>query len=616
MFAKGKKIFMFVFHQMQGILMRRTIFRQILIIIMAYTLIAGCAKVSSPAGGPRDKEPPVIIKTTPVNGSKFYSGKKFEITFNEYVILDKINDKFMVSPPMKKKPEVSIKGKSVVVEYEDKLKDSTTYTFNFQDAVKDLNEGNFYDNLQFVFSTGPVVDSLSVTGNVLNAFVLDFPENTLILLYSDLSASAFKDSLPDYLSRADKNGYFRIDNVRAGRYRLYALKEKDNSRNFNLPDEEIAFLDEPVEVSPEKNYFQVRKDTVRLKKPPVKSADTAVMKGEYRLILFQHEKTMHYLSSSARNLPYLLTYSLSLPPGEEVFDITIPGISDDSYFVERSRNNDTIEVWLTDSSLYSSQLINTIISYPYTDTLGLTAGRTDTVTMRYVAARSSRTKVKPEPFSVRSNLSAGALRPGDRIIFKSETPLKNPDTSRIRIYELKGTERIKIPYTFVRDSTSSRRITMNTEIIQGRNYLFIADSAAFGNIYGAYSDSVGTKISMREEASFGKLVLNIKGYEGGRIIQLLDKNEKPVREIKINREGKTEFPYLDKGTYRLRVIYDYNNDGKWNTGNYNFGIQPEPVSFYPREIEIKEDWVMDQDWDITARNNKKLKNITRPSQGR
>ena len=141
-------------------------------------IIVACAKISTPSGGPRDRTPPVVVKSVPVNGAKNFQGNKIEIVFNEYVVLDNINEKFMVSPPMKKKPRVFIKGKGVEVEFDEKLKDSTTYTFYFQDAIKDLNEGNILQNYQFVFSTGPVIDSLSVTGNIYNAFNLEVPEKT------------------------------------------------------------------------------------------------------------------------------------------------------------------------------------------------------------------------------------------------------------------------------------------------------------------------------------------------------------------------------------------------------------------------------------------------------
>jgi len=190
---------------------------------MAIILVASCAKVSSPSGGPKDKEPPRIVKSEPVSGQTNFRDNKITITFNEFVVLDKITEKFMVSPPLKKKPVINVRGKKVILEYDEELKDSTTYTFYFQDAIRDLNESNAIDNYQFVISTGNVVDSLSVTGNVLSAYTLDPPENTLVMLYKDHADSAFIKSIPDYITKISKTGYFRIDNIKEGTYRLYAL---------------------------------------------------------------------------------------------------------------------------------------------------------------------------------------------------------------------------------------------------------------------------------------------------------------------------------------------------------------------------------------------------------
>ena len=159
----------------------QSIFRRSFILVSGFILAAGCAKISSPTGGPKDKEPPVIVKSEPLNGSKNFTGKKIVITFDEYITLDNINEKFMVSPPMKNKPVIMVRGKNVVITYDEELRDSTTYTFYFQDAVRDLNEGNPINNYQFVFSTGPIIDSLSVTGNIFKAFDLNPPEKTLAL---------------------------------------------------------------------------------------------------------------------------------------------------------------------------------------------------------------------------------------------------------------------------------------------------------------------------------------------------------------------------------------------------------------------------------------------------
>ena len=188
--------------------MFRSLITRFFLLSAIFILISDCAKVSAPTGGPKDRQPPVVVKSVPEYGARNFKGKSVVITFNKYVVLDNISEKFMVSPPMKKKPRVLIKGKSVNIEYNEELKDSTTYTFYFQDAIKDLNEGNVLDNYQFVFSTGSVVDSLSVTGNVYNSLNLEIPEKALVLLYHELADSAVTKHLPDYISRVEPERIF------------------------------------------------------------------------------------------------------------------------------------------------------------------------------------------------------------------------------------------------------------------------------------------------------------------------------------------------------------------------------------------------------------------------
>jgi hypothetical protein len=571
-------------------------------------LIGACAKISAPTGGKRDITPPVVVKSVPENGAKNFREKSLSVTFNEYVVLDNINDKFMVSPPMKKKPRVFLKGKSVVTEFEEKLKDSTTYTFYFQDAIRDLNEGNILDNYQFVISTGPVIDSLSVTGNVYNSWNLEVPEKTLVLMYGELADSAVKKHIPDYISRVDLNGYFRIDNVRAGIYKLYALKDGDNSKNYNLPDEEFAFMKTPVEATQEKSYIPVVKDTVTIKKGEKKVEVPPVVKSEYNLFLFTPLKKNHYLTSSNRTLKYQFIYTLSLPPDSMKFDFSIPGTAESSYILERSRNRDSLKVWLTDSTLYSKPQIATLVRYPFTDTLGITGYKVDTITMRFLAPRAPRVaKIRKPVFAVETNISSGNLKPGEKIIMKSQTPFNEPDTSGIRLYDITDPTRKKLSYQLFRDSLNSCRYFMNATLVQKRKYLYIADSASFSNIYNEHSDSTGFKFSVRDSESYSKLTLSITNNEGDRIIQLLNPSEKIVAEVKTNKDIKIVFPLLDAGFYRVRAIFDLNGDGKWTTGDFEAGRQPEPVTYYPSEIEIKTGWEVEQDWAVGAENFKESK---------
>lgn len=601
---------------------------RIAIIFSLIAVVGACAKISSPSGGPVDKTPPVVIKSTPLNGAKNFKGNKIEIDFNEYVVLDNINDKFMVSPPMKKKPRVVIRGKGVVVELDEKLKDSTTYTFYFQDAIKDLNAGNVLPNFQFVLSTGPVIDSLSVTGNLYNSDNLEVPEKTELIMYRELADSAVKKHIPEYISRLDPTGYFRIDNVRPGIYRLYGLKDADNSKNYNLPDESFAFMDSTVVITAEKNQpppvpvdttpVKKEKTKVTTKKGTTAARDTTsqkkvvkevpAKKGEYRLFLFTALKKAHYLMSSKRENKFQLFYVLSLPPDTMNYELTIPDADKKQYLVEPSRNRDTIKVWLTDSLIYSKSQLNTLFKYPFTDSLGITGYKQDTIMMRFLQPKPSKnSKVKRVVFTPEYNIIGGFLKPGQTIVFKSKTPFREPDTTKIRLFETAESGKKSIPYQFVKDSLISTRYYFKANISQGKKYMFLAEKSAFKNIYNDFSDSIGIKFSIKDPDSYCKLTLNIKNYVGGRIIQLLDKTEKLIAETYMPKDGKTVFQLLDAGVYRLKVIYDLNGDKKWTTGDFDTGRQPEPVSYYKDEIELRTGFYIEQDWDIGIKNFKESK---------
>lgn len=597
-----------MFADIMQILMRERIVRRYWLMITVMILAFGCAKMNTPSGGPKDKDIPVILKSVPENGAVNFTGKEIVVTFNEYVVLDKISEKFMVSPPMKKRPEILVRGKGIRIEYEDELKDSTTYTFYFQDAIRDLNEGNAINNYQFVFSTGNYIDSLSVTGNVYSGLNLNPPENTMVLLYSHPDDSSVVKQIPDYITRAESNGEFRIDNVRPGTYRLYALADADNSKNYNNRDEFFAFYPEPIQVTPETSFLPQVKDTTSVKpsadgRIPVKP----VVIGVYPLILFQAEKRLHYLASSSRKQAFQINYILSLPPDTMGFEFSIPGASPEAWFIEKSRKSDTITVWLTDSTIYNRPEIETIIRFPFTDTLGITDLKDDTLQMRYIAPRAVRTKtLKRIPYKVNTGIT-GQERPDKRIIITAPSPFLPPDTSRITLFEMLKEQRIRQPFSLVRDTTGSCRYFVDTRLNPGKNYLLITDSKAFSSIYGEYSDSAGVRFSVLPPESYGKLILDLKGYKGSKIIQLLDNQEKLVRQVHQKDTLRLEFPLLEKGKYRARTIFDIDNNGEWTTGDFDLHRQPEPVSYYPEEIEIKENWEVVNPWRLSPENYKDSK---------
>jgi hypothetical protein len=594
-------------------------------LILILTLLTWqCAKQAAPQGGAKDVTPPVVVKSTPPPGTTGFTANGITIVFDEYITLDKITEKFMVSPPMNVKPKIYLKGKELKIDFLEKLKDSTTYTLYFQDAIKDLNEGNAIPDFQYVFSTGRVIDSLSVTGNVLLAENLEPEKSVMLMLHSVLADTAPVKILPDYITMADINGGFRINNVMEGNYRLYALVDKNNNKRYDLEDEQFAFYDSVLTINSANSWIPKKPDSVALKidqkiKADLKMSEKQIadvkkdlnirkevpeIYGRYKLFIFTGPKKARYLTSSSRKLPYQLLYTISLPPDSLKFDFALAETDNKNYFIETTRRRDTLTVWLLDSALYSKPQIKTLVTFPFTDTTGAIISKTDTVEMRFAAPRPTRGKQKVKALSYSHNIPSYGMKPGQAILFTSVTPLEEPDTSRIRLYETTSKARIPLKYQLLPDTMNRRRILMKTQLKEGGRYLLITDSAAFRNIYGELSDSSGTSFIVREATTFGHLKLDIRNVRGNLIIQLLDDKEKLVTERRIDKEGIADFPLLERGIYRARVIYDLNGDGMWTTGDFKTKLQPEPVSYYKEQIEMRANFEETFEWDVSIMHEK------------
>jgi len=564
-------------------------------------LAAGCAKQAAPVGGPKDVTPPDVVKSSPKSGTTLFKEKSILITFNEYFTLDKLNEKFMMSPPAKTKPKIYAKDKTLHIDFREDLKDSTTYTLYFQDIIRDLNEGNPIPNFQYVFSTGSVLDSLSVTGNVVLSHNLESGKNILMMLYADLADSAPRKSFPDYLTIADVNGYFRINNIKAGKYRLYALEDLNSNNKYDPPDEAFAFFDSVLYVNPEKNFKLPDpeiKDTVKVKKGEKASKKVPFRYGDHKLFLFNGEKKAHYLVSSDRKMAYQFMYYLSLPPDTMKFRFRFEDNGSYNYFREKNTAGDTVMIWLRDSSLYLKPTIRTVVEFPYTDSTGNNIYKRDSIAMRFtIPTRPGKAK-QQSTFKVNVNVSPAGIKPGQKIIFSSSTPLRPPDTTKIRLYRIHDKTRTREPVIFRADSLNSRNYFLTNKFNVGDKYLFIRDKGSFSNIYGEMSDSSGFNINVRETDSYGHLTLDVRNGNGNLIVQLLSDKESVLEERFLKNSGMADFPLLEPGVYRVKVIYDINGDGKWTTGDFSMQRQPEPVSYFHQEITVKADWEYVEIWDI------------------
>ncbi len=571
------------------------------IIALIMLFILSCAKISAPSGGPKDNDPPVILKSQPGNSSVMFTGKSFTVTFDEYVVLDRITEKFMVSPPLAIKPDIKLKGKSLQVSWEDNLADSTTYTFYFQDAIRDNNEANPIPNYQYVFSTGPVLDSLSLTGNVFNAIDLEVPEDITVMMYSNLSDTAPRTILPAYISRPDPSGGFMINNIKSGRYRLFALKDLNGNRLYDLDDEVFAFCDSIIDITPE-NYYSVVPDTIKYR--PENATETTkpdnFIFGLHRLYAFQQESKKQYLKYTDRKNSWSFGFGLALPSDSGQVSLTIADADSASWYMEHNVARDTFMVWISNPEIYDRDVIEAYLTFPFTDSTGVLTSLTDTVKFNYRKPAPPRGGVaRPPPLKLSTNLT-GKLRPGDDLFFISATPLTDPDTSLITLTHTVDSVKTELKYEFLRDTTSTRHLILKAPVEPGESYSLVCLSGAFKDMFGNATDSTFYRFSITTVEDYGSITIKLTGYEGDVIIQLIGERENVVRESFITTPGEVAFNLLDKGRYRLKAIYDLDSNRIWTTGDFNMGRNPEPVTWYPAELEVKINWSLEQDWDLSV----------------
>lgn len=564
-----------------------------------------CANIGSPSGGVKDSIPPVVVKTIPELRSTNYSGNDVRFTFNEFILPDAILEKLVISPPMKKKPIIKMKGKTLIVEFQDKLRKESTYSLDFKDAVADNNEKNPIDNFRFSFSTGATFDSLRISGFVKNALNQEPVEKALVLLHRQKDYLAFIDSIPDYIGITNKEGFFSIDNVASGEYRLYALMDADNSLTYNSKNELIAFADSIM--IPSASWVE-RVDTI------VRGLDTLVTKGHtdflpetQYLMMFEEEKFDQYLDNSKRSQAnqcnFYFAESLS-----DSFRISLlkPKPTGDWSFIETNLKRDSITVWLTDTIISKNDTLKFELKYEVLDSMQQMVVKHDTVEMIYTPPKLPKVKRKKNEVAViptinlANNINTSAHDIYQRIKIEAPEPLSSFDLGKIRLYSMLDTVKTNIPIVVEKDTNSIRKFYIEHRWEPNSNYLFQIDSAAARNIYGHPSNKVDLKFRTQKEDYYGKIFLTISGLSGPAIVQLLanTKDEKVLQKIQVIGDGKIEFPYLKPEKYKIRLILDTNKNGKWDTGYLAGNLQPEKVVYYPKVIKVRSNFEYKENWQI------------------
>ncbi len=598
-----------------------------LITLIATLVLAACASIGSPDGGPYDVTPPKVIKSQPANRSVNNKDKKLTIYFDEYIVLENASEKVVVSPPQIEMPEIRTSGKKIQIILHDTLKNNTTYTVDFSDAIVDNNEGNPMGNFTYSFSTGTNIDTMEVSGTILEAENLEPIKGMMVGLYADLSDTAFTTQPFSRVSRTNGSGKFNIKGVAPGKYRIYALQDMDANFIFSQKAEKIAFDTIVIEPSCRPD---TRQDTVWIDSTHIDTIRTVSYTRFYPddLILrgFTEAHQELHLLKTERPTPETFSIYFTAPSDTlpAIKGLNFEGVED--FILEKSTHNDSLIYWITDTLVAYKDTLTMSLTYLDTDTLGQLVPRTDTLDLipkithqrrqkdlqkkiedwekqQEKMKRRQKEKYKPQPnpylrqeFSYKVKPS-GSISPLQNVQFTFEEPIASLDTTAFRFYKKQDTLWIEEPYLFLPVERDMRSYTLYAEWHAGEKYKFEADSNAVTSILGKESNPIKKEISVSSEDDFSALFIQLILADTGAVVQLMDHGDKVVRSAKAVN-NRTDFFYLKPGEYYLRLFIDKNGDGKWTTGEYETGTQPEEVFYFPKPLSLKARWEVEQDWDV------------------
>ncbi len=576
--------------------------------------------MGSLTGGIKDEIPPEVVGSKPDNYSINFDRDKIEIEFNEFIVLEDINQELVVSPPLEERVNARIKNKSILIDLENELRPNTTYTLNFGEAIVDNNEGNPLSNYEFVFSTGDYLDSLSVGGKLSMAFDLSLTEPPVfIMLYDKHEDSIVFNEIPVYIGKPDKKGSFRINNLRADTFKIFALKDVNNNFLFDLPNEEIAFLEDSLIVDPQffldlitANSDTVTSDSIltdtlltdlidttilvdvtpspKLNKLPQIPSDLMV-----EMFLFMEENQLQFLTENNRKARNKLDFNFSLSLSDSFYVKSLRPQREDWYLVEESSHRDSIVYWVIDKEVREMDSIQLELNYMVLDSMDERVWKRDSLFFIYRETKKTGRK-KDEDLEetkklVLSGLSKNKiLELNQKLKLFSETPINYIDTSRIEFYKIKDTLEFLEAFRLEKDSINFRKMHFLKEWEPDTRYRLVFYPGAIMDKFGSTNDTLDLPFKIREEEYYGVLIVEPDSLSYPAIIQLMDNKNKVLREKFLESKESMRFEFLGPGKYKIKYIEDRNGNRKWDTGKYIKKRQPERVYFYYGEILIRSNW--------------------------
>ena len=588
--------------------------------------VISCARMGSPDGGWFDDDPPKVVSCVPADKSTNVSSKKITILFDEYIKLEDATNKVIVSPPQLEVPEIKAAGKKIIVELQDSLKENTTYTIDFSDAISDNNEGNPMGNFTYCFSTGEQIDTFEVAGYVLDAKNLEPIKGIMVGLYDDLADSAFKTKPMLRVSRTDSRGHFSVKGIAPGTYRVYALQDMDGDFRFTQKSEMLAFSHDTFEPSskPDVRTDTVWRDSLHID-ALLQVPYTHFLPDDITLLAFTHVQTDRYLLKSERKEAQI--FSMFFSYGDSILPV-IKGLNfeaDNAFVIEANEKKDTIHYWLRDTTLINQDTLRMEVSYRMTDSLGVLIQQTDTLEALAKVSYEKRQKefakeyekwqkeqekkkkreekydsIYPVKLLQPTINIPSSIDPDTKISIEMPAPLARCDTSAIHLYSQIDSVWYESTCVFQPVEHSIRKYEILADWRTDTEYSLEIDSAAFEDIYGLVSTSYKKGFKVKSLDDYSTLTLKLSGVADSLlVVQLLKSSDNPVKEVRA-KDGKAVFTYVTPDKYYIRAFEDLNGNGIWDTGDYDADLQAEAVYYYSREIECKAKWDVTQQWNLTS----------------
>lgn len=583
-------------------------------IIIAAAVMYSCANIGNPSGGPIDKTPPIFMRSNPTPNAVNVKDRKIEIFFDEIVTLKDPSTKIIVSPAQTEMPRMSALGRKVTVELVDSLLPNTTYTIDFSNSIQDNNEGNAIDNFAFAFSTGSVIDSMRVSGYVLDSRTLEPMQSVVVGLQSNLADSAFHKEKLQRVALTNDRGQFTIRNVSPGSYHIFALKDLDRDYKFGNPTEDIAFLDSIIVPSigsreaADTVYNDLNEiDTI------MRATRPAYFPNDILLSMFNEDRKSQYLANNLRvdSTRISLTFAAASDTLPSLSIVGRNDVPDQWYTLERSQTNDTLTYWIRPTHLVSADTLMVATTYLRTDTASNLSWGTDTLKFTFQRQKAKKKKKNEETdpleqirFMELHPLANGTQEVYAPLLLQTGTPIERYSREAFHLQRKLQNDTTFYPAEIksiaLRDSTLSRRdLMLKVDWEPGAAYKLAVDSLAMTDIYGLQTKPLKVDFNVRKMEEYGNIVFNIPAVRDSAIVELLDGTDKVVLHTPV-KNHRAELLNLLPGKYYARLFIDRNGNGKYDTGNYDMNLQPEETVYYPGAINLKKNWDVEQTWDIYA----------------